>query len=433
MNYPERFSSFSQEALYKSLDDGLQRFIREIGFKHRLSFQELRQITEIVLDLHMWGEELPHFLGRPPKEKVLQTFKDRWRTLRHEETVYPSKPSSQAFLSRAQKKPFSVNQGDNGVFGMCPVASEKTVCCNLRTIDAVQGCGFGCSYCSIQTFYDPSKIAADHNLSERLEGIRLDPEKNYHIGSGQSSDSLLLGNRNGILDAQFEFARMNPNVILELKTKSKNVGYLLEADVPQNIFVSWSLNPQIIIDNEEHRTASLQQRLKAARAVADRGTCVGFHFHPMIHYRGWKNDYLDMIRTVLSMFSVEEVALVSFGTLTFIKPAIRSLRLKGVRSKVLQIPMEETAGKLSYPMPVKEEMFRAAWNAFRPWHERVFFYLCMESRELWESVFGFCFQNNEEFEESMLQDLSHKLGLNSEPTTPEPSALHHWSPEPESS
>ena len=418
--YTERFASFSRQALYQSLDDELRRFIREIGFRYYLSFQELRYVVEIAVDLRMWEEpslaelwckfeQSTQLEGRQRKEKLLQNLKDRWISLREQETVY-----SHASPPTSNKKKVVVRKGDNAVFGMCPVASDKTVCCNLRTIDAVQGCGLACSYCSIQTFYDSKNIAVEGNLSKKLQDIRLDSKKNYHFCSGQSSDSLVLGNQKGILDALFEFAFMNPNVFLELKTKSKNIAFLLDTEIPSNIVVSWSLNPQIIIDHEEHLTASEKQRLTAARAVADRGIRIGFHFHPMVHYRGWQNDYMTLIQTVLSMFSDKEVAFVSFGTLTFIKPAIHSLRLKGIRSKVLQIPMEEVAGKLSYSMQTKEEMFQTAWKLFQPWHDTVFFYLCMESRELWESVFGFCYDSNEAFERALFDHVSSKLNSSSQ-------------------
>ena len=112
---------------------------------------------------------------------------------------------------RPKPRKVELNDQNNEVFGMCPVASEKTVCCNLMTIDAVQGCSLGCSYCSIQTFYSDGKISIDKNLAEKLANIPLDPNKKYHIGSGQSSDSLAIGNREGVLDAQLNFARDNPN------------------------------------------------------------------------------------------------------------------------------------------------------------------------------------------------------------------------------
>ena len=267
----------------------------------------------------------------------------------------------------------------------------------------------GCSYCSIQTFYTNGKIAVESNLAEKLEAIPLDPDKNYHIGSGQSSDSLAIGNTNGVLDAQLDFARKNSNIILEFKTKSKNIKYLLNADVPPNIFVSWSMNPQLFIDHEEHGTASLEQRLAAARALADSGILVGFHFHPIVNYQGWKKDYRYLVQKVLAMFSPSEVGLVSLGTLTFIKPLIQKLRMSGIDSKVLQIPMDKAAGKKSYPKSTKKKIFQMVWNEFRPWHGKVFFYMCMEEREIWDAVFGNCYENNSEFETALFQHVSGKM------------------------
>ena len=417
--YSERFALFAGETLYSRLDPSLQKNIQKIGFKHRLTFQELRQITEIAADFQMWEEpglpeqwsELEKPLkggGKSVKKILFRKLKDRWNSLKNRRTVYQSGQAPPRSSVSSGKKVTAQNS-ENTVFGWCPVASEKTVCCNLRTIDAVQGCSFGCSYCSIQTFYDSKHIPVDVNLHEKLQSVVLDPQKRYHIGSGQSSDSLLLGNKNGVLDAQFNFARKNPNIALELKTKSKNITCLLEMDVPKNVFVSWSLNPQIIIENEEHLTASENDRLEAARAVADKGIRVGFHFHPMVYYNSWRDDYEQLIGRVLSTFSPDEVALVSFGTLTFTKPVVNNLRLKGVQSKILQIPMEDAAGKLSYPFHIKEEMFTTAWEAFRQWRDQVFFYFCMEDRKLWESVFGYCYEKNEEFEDALCNQVFQKL------------------------
>ena len=59
----------------------------------------------------------------------------------------------------------------------------------------------------------------------------------------------------------------------------------------------------------------------------------------------------------MDMFSPNEIGLISFGTLTFIKPAIKSLRQIGTKSKILQIPFEEAAGQISYPMETKKKIF----------------------------------------------------------------------------
>lgn len=414
--YAEKLAKFSQNRLFQSLDPPLQDFIRETGEKYRLTFQELQQVTEIAVDLNMWEEpsiikQWNHFElllsnnnGRK-KENILINLKKHWLSLKAKESVYNINGPNVKSVVRKVKE----NTGKNDVFGLCPVASEKTVCCNLYTIDAVQGCGLGCSYCSIQTFYEDGAIGIEKNLSEKLNQILLDPDKNYHIGSGQSSDSLAMGNRNGILEAQLEFAEKHPNIILEFKTKTKNVDYFLSHNIPKNIFVCWSLNPQIIINNEEHFTASLAQRISAARQLADAGIIVGFHFHPIVCYEGWDAEYRNIVQTLLRTFSPNEIGMISMGTLTFIKPAIKNLRALGIKSKILQIQFKDASGKYSYSREIKEKIFGTVWEAFKPWHDKVFFYLCMEERELWKSVMGRSYDSNNEFEDALFSSVSGKM------------------------
>ena len=370
----------------------------------------------ISADFSMWKEksirqcvsEIEESLGpKADKSAILSAVKREWNSLKSAKIKY--EPTGDQIKSRPKPRKVTLSDSENEVFGMCPVASEKTVCCNLMTIDAVQGCSLGCSYCSIQTFYTDGQISVDKNLAEKLAKIPLDPNKKYHIGSGQSSDSLAIGNREGVLDAQLNFARNNPNIILEFKTKSNNIDYLLRSNVPDNVFVSWSLNPQLFIDNEEHGTASFDERVSSARALSDKGILVGFHFHPIVYYEGYESDYATIIQKVVSLFDPLEVAMVSMGTLTFIKPAIKKLRSTGLSSKVLQIPMADAVGKSSYTKKIKKEIFGHVLNQFSSWHDSVFFYLCMEERSVWESVFGQSYIDNSEFESALFKSVSSKM------------------------
>ena len=115
------------------------------------------------------------------------------------------------------------------------------------------------------------------------------------------------------------------------------------------------------------------------------------------------------------MFSPPEVGLISFGTLTFIKPAIKSLRMASMRSKILQMPFADAAGKISYPIDTKKKIFSELWDVFKPWQDQVFFYFCMEDRQIWESVFGRCYETNDDFEKDLFNSVSKKLQNNSEP------------------
>ncbi len=408
-SYQDKFNTLTEKTNFRRLPKSEQLFLEKEALRHRFSFQELKQLVDMAIDFRMWGEACleeiwPDGLNR---KNSFNTVRNTWNALKATPNSYTNfNPDG---YRPEQKISFVESEKQSLGLGMCPVASPRTRCCNLLTLDAVESCGFDCSYCSIQSFYNQNRIGLDSNLAEKLKNLDLDPEKIYHIGTGQSSDSLLWGNRAGILDALFDFARANPNVILEFKTKSDNIGYLLEHDVPKNIICTWSLNTETIIENEEHLTAPLEKRISSARRLADKGVLVGFHFHPIVEYENYLQEYGSVYKKLLDTFNPQEVVLVSFGTLTFIKPVIKQLRERNFKSKILQMPLVDASGKQSYPHETKLEMFKHAYDCLKPWHDKVFFYMCMEEHSLWQDVFGYRYETNEEFEQAMLASYINKI------------------------
>ena len=409
--YIDKFESAITNTVFLKLPHETQVFIKEKAFNLKFSFSEIKQIIEIARDLDMWGEKnlIEIFPSHEQKKVVVSRLKKIYNELRSKPNSYDDFTLKN--IPQEQKFNFKTEVKDGLGLGLCPVASEKTRCCNLLTLDAVESCGFDCSYCSIQSFYNQNTITFDSGFKDKLLKLELDKNKTYHIGTGQASDSLLFGNREGVLDALFDFARENPNVILEFKTKSDNIKYLLENEVPNNILCTWSLNTPTIIQNEEHLAASLNKRIAAARKVADKGVKIGFHFHPIVEYENYLNEYKEVYNRVLKEFKADEVALVSFGTLTFIKPVIKQLRDREFKSKITQMPFEDASGKSSYPQKTKVEMFKHAYESFSPWHESVFFYLCMEEHEMWEKTFGYQYSTNNDFERAMLSSYTKTLNM----------------------
>jgi len=412
-----KIDQFREDPVYISLSPENRAFIEKKSEEFGFSFQEIRQLIEIATDLEMWQEGffssiwnetgVEKLKGKNLRQKLIERVVEKWKHLKDKSNDYsqfiPEKLSSPRleFVSQAD---------DSTILGTCPVASEKTRCCNLLTLDAVKNCGFDCSYCSIQSFYTDGKIYLHHNLRSKLDRIDLDPEKIYHIGTGQSSDSLLWGNRDGLFDDLFEFASNHENVILELKTKSNAIGYFCNTLVPENVMVTWSLNTEEIITAEEHHTASLEKRMDAARAIADMGRLVGFHLHPIVEYNGWEKAYRGVVDLIQKRFTPQEVALVSLGTLTFIKPVIKQLRKRKLKSKILQMPLVDAGGKLSYPIEIKRKMFKSVYDGFsEKWKDGVFFYMCMEDASLWQDVLGRSYPSNETFEADMKAHYMNKI------------------------
>ncbi|MCP4295323.1 MAG: DNA photolyase, partial [Proteobacteria bacterium] len=313
----DRLEPFKNNHSFKTLNNEEQAFLADKAELYKMTFQDLKILIDINLDLTTWDEGTLKDLwveptdnklkGKQLKQWVLTDIKSRWNLLKSRVKDYSSFTGNS---NEIQPIKYVTTENSDTVLGSCPVASEKTRCCNLLTLDVVNNCGFDCTYCSIQSFFDGNRVYFQKNLKEKLDSLELDPDKKYHIGTGQSSDSLMWGNHMGILDDISDFAVKNPNVILELKTKSKNVGWFLENEVPPNIIITWSLNTDTIIENEEHLTADLTERLLSARKVADKGIKTGFHFHPLVYYRGWEGEYSEMFRKLQSMFKPDETALI---------------------------------------------------------------------------------------------------------------------------
>jgi spore photoproduct lyase len=409
-SYDEKFETSIRSTYFAKLPPDQQAFIKTKAYEHKFSFQQLRLIIEMANDFEMWDEQniIDIWPEHMHSKVILQRITKIYEEVKNRPNSYDGFDPS--ILRSEQKFKFVTQEKEGFGLGMCPVASEETRCCNLMTLDAVESCGFDCSYCTIQSFYKQDKITFDSSFTHKLKNLKLDPKRTYHIGTGQSSDSLMWGNKEGVLDALFDFARSNENVILEFKTKSDNITYFLENDVPKNVICTWSLNTPVIIENEEHLAASLAKRIASARALADKGVIIGFHFHPIVEYEDYLHDYKAVYDELIATFTPEEVSMVSMGTLTFIKPVIQKLRQRNFKSKILQMPFDDAAGKASYPMEIKEEMFTHAYESFKPWHGKVFFYLCMEDHSLWKKCFGYEYNTNADLERAMVYSYCEKTG-----------------------
>ncbi len=420
LDYEKKFPTLIPQTLFSHLDEQEQQEVKIMAFEHRFTLQELKKIVEGTIDLRMWNEgqlsdrwksfqKSSDLKGREFKKWAFLQLENEMNQLKNNSFHFKQKPELPGSY-KVTKKELTKEDRSKEVFGMCAVQSEKTSCCNLRTIDAVKNCGFGCSYCSIQTMYGNEKVVFDENLQDKLDSLSLDKNKLYHIGTGQASDSLMWGNQHGVLDSMLGFAKKWPNVLLEFKTKSKNVRHLLKVDTPKNIVCSWSVNPQAVIENEEHLTASLEDRLKAAEACVSKGIKVGFHLHPMIFYRDWEADYSQMIDNIVSRFKPSDVLFISFGSLTFSKPVMKKIRQYNINSKMLQMPMvSNPEGKQTYPNSLKAKMFSLAYDQFKSWQKEVYFFLCMEEYSLWDSTFGHKYKNNEEFEDDFMKQVFQKI------------------------
>ena len=400
-------------SIFSSLPTPVREKLDSLFSSIHFTRSEKLEIVKEEADLLEWKEEsfaLSHPFTSKGKdgrdgERYISELRRHMKSLRESETDY----SNFFPQKRNQGKTKKLMSDQKLVLSRCPcpVDGEKTRCCKLRTLDAVMQCAFGCSYCSIQAFYNENEIRIVSNLREKLEAMEIGDDV-WHIGTGQASDSLLLGDDYGTLSALATFAEKHPNIVLEMKSKAGRD--VFNRPWPRNMVFTWSLNAPTIIEKEEHFTASLSERLRMAQKARDNGNLVGFHIHPMFYFKGWEKEYGEVVEAIVSNFRPEEICMIGIGTLTFTKAVIKRLREMGQESKVLQMELTEAAGKYSYPLDKKEKMFRHIYASFpEEYRKGVFFYLCMEDPSLWKPVLEREYSSDKEFEMDMKKNYLRKI------------------------
>ena len=301
-------------------------------------------------------------------------------------------PSNDSF--GAAKKKLFLTRHKGEFFKKCP-GSDGQVCCNYFVINFASNCPMDCSYCYLQDYLAENAALkvfsnVDDLVREADEMLSKHRGFLFRVGTGEITDSLALDPYIGFTSEVIPFFAAQPNVLLELKTKSACVDALLRLDPKERVVVSWSMNPQRVIDADEHGTASLDERLAAARRCQEAGYRLGFHFDPIVEYSGWEQDYEEMLEHTFATVDWRRISWLSMGVLRTTLGLKQIMRHRFPQTRLItgeQVLCPD--GKLRYFQPLRVEIYHKMLGWIRRRCPTVKVYLCMETQEVWQQVFGF--------------------------------------------
>ena len=274
----------------------------------------------------------------------------------------------------------------------CP-GTQNYVCCGYYFLNLATNCDVNCTYCILQGYLNNPYMTVYTNLEDMFAEVEAVLRSNrtffYRIGTGELTDSLTLEHLIHYSEKLIPFFLRQSNAILELKTKTVQIENLLQFRPEGRVIVSWSLNPDELIEREEKNAPPLAARLEAARRCAEQGYLIGFHFDPLIYYEDWEEGYRSVVRELFRAVPTRQIVWISLGALRY--PAImdRIVRERHPDSRIVlgeMFPGKD--GKLRYFRPLRERMFRQMVRWIREQDDRVRIYLCMESPEVWRAAFG---------------------------------------------
>ncbi len=346
---------------------------------------EKYQISEIYVEPSAMERELTRrVLSSLPELPVYET--DEARTSPYEITTEDIASSKKRLYIRDYKgEPLKP----------CP-GTQGRLCCNYFIVNLAVGCPLDCSYCILQHYINSPYLTLYANIDYFLEKIdaRLEAAPTgrsaaFRIGTGELTDSLALDPITGLSQVLVPFFAEKENATLELKTKTAEVTNLLGLEHRGKTVVAWSLNPQPIIDSDEAYSASLRERLEAALLCQEAGYRLAFHFDPIVNYRNWEQDYLEVVEELFARVKPENISWISMGGLRFspdLKPIMRERFPESHLPLGELIPCED--GKLRYFKPIRVAIYRSLLSWIRGRAPGVPVYLCMESADVWRHVFG---------------------------------------------
>lgn len=167
----------------------------------------------------------------------------------------------------------------------------------------VSNCPGNCEYCYLQTTQGSKPyLKVFVNLEDIFSTIRAHIDNNPdHITTFEAAslgDPLGLEHITGSLAKTAAFFGQLDNARLRVVTKYGNVNTLLDIKHNGHTRFRFSINSRYVIENFEHNTASLDERLGAASKIALAGYPIGFVVAPIMIFQGWKEQYQDLFENL---------------------------------------------------------------------------------------------------------------------------------------
>jgi spore photoproduct lyase len=281
----------------------------------------------------------------------------------------------------------------------CP-GTRHYLCCGYYTLNCQVNCSIGCTYCILPGYLrEPfitvftNREAIGREIAEADKAGRI-----LRIGTGELTDSLFLDSLTGCSEFLVPLFSRFRRAYLELKTKTDRVEHLAGLDHGGRTIVAWSVNAPRKIAEEERDAPTLDSRLRAARKCIEYGYRVAFHFDPLFYFPGWEEEMRETVDRVFHRIDPSRIAWISMGTLRYPKEQKSSLTRSGkARPRFLSGEFVLCRdGKMRYFRPVRTEIYRSVLARIRAFSDDVPVYLCMESRDVWNDVFGRAPSSNRE-------------------------------------
>jgi len=219
-------------------------------------------------------------------------------------------------------------------------------------IPLATGCMGHCHYCYLQTTLGSKPyIRVYVNLDDIFEQAQKYIEERSpeitRFEAACTSDIVGIDHLTHSLKKAIEFIGQTEYGRLRFVTKYHHVDHLLDAKHNGKTRFRFSINAKYVIKNFEPGTSSFEERIEAARKVAQANYPLGFIVAPIYMYDGWEEGYLELFERLRSSLPNIDTKGLSFELIQhrFTKPAKKVIEKRYPKTK---LEMDETKRKYKW-------------------------------------------------------------------------------------
>jgi len=230
-------------------------------------------------------------------------------------------------------------------------------------------------------------VGKEEILDEIKDVLLAEADKRIVFHAGELCDAMAFDDLTGLSYKLIPLFSEYPKARLELRTKTTTIENLLNIEPANNIVVSWTFSPQVIIDNHENKAPSLEERLCVAVDVQKAGYNVGICLDPIILCDGWFGHYKVMLEEIIERLNMKNVKFISLGGFRYLPSLSKVIRERDPQANLLLsefVPCVD--GKHRYFRPIRVEAYKEIGKVIRELTRDVKISLCMETPEVWNSV-----------------------------------------------
>lgn len=314
---------------------------------------------------------------------------------RQRDVVLPPHPSTPATV--AGKRVLMIGEASSFLRHFDGCLGRDVRCTSyVKLVPVSNGCPYYCTYCYLSYVYRDHLPFIKMNINygkmcDEIWDLAVFAQNAISFNMGEMLDGLALDHVSLLTSRLVPlFSRLSHGHLM-LLTKSSNVDGLLNLRPNRQTVVSWSLNTQPMIDSFEVGTASLEQRIQAAKRCQEHGYRVRLRIDPGILYPDWRRDYPELIHKSLAVLEPENITL---GMLRLLPGHFRLARQaygnRGARLQDVGLTERASDGKCRYSPEQRIDFYQLLTGAILAHDRDMSIGLCRETPHVWDHLKNLC-------------------------------------------